>query len=180
MATHSQPKDWQSYEQVAAYLLNRLANELGLEEVEGKQKLPGASGTEWEVDAKGLLEGREAFVVIECRRTRARQSQSKVAALAYSIQDTGGAGGIIVTPIPLQTGAAKVAQAANIQHVLLDINSTPENFAIQFLNKLFIGASAHIGLSARCSCTVTRDCTACGTQFECVSNEQTCPACSGT
>ena len=35
-------KKWESYEQVAVYLLNQVAHALGLERVEGKQSLVGA------------------------------------------------------------------------------------------------------------------------------------------
>jgi hypothetical protein len=68
---------WQSYEEVATYLLNQCAQEFGLSKVEGKQTIPGLrSDTEWEIDAKGVKEGNEGFVIIECRRyTTSRQSQ---------------------------------------------------------------------------------------------------------
>jgi hypothetical protein len=39
---------------------------LGLERVEGKQKLVGnRSGTQWEVEGKGVKLGDEGFVIIE-------------------------------------------------------------------------------------------------------------------
>ena len=47
---------WREYERVATYLLSKLASEFGLRRVEGKQRLVGgATGTEWEVDAKVKL-----------------------------------------------------------------------------------------------------------------------------
>lgn len=173
-------KSWETYEQVATYLLNMIAKELGLERVEGKQKLAGASGADWEVDAKGITQGQEAFVVVECRHTKARQSQSKVAALAYSIRDTGATGGIIVTSVPLQTGAQKVATTCNILHVQIDLNSTPEDFSIKFLNKLFLGVSAGLCVSGEATCNVSRACNACGKQFERIGDEHICPTCSST
>lgn len=40
-------KAWENYEQVAAYLLDKSAEEIGLRGVEGKQKIPGhRSGTD--------------------------------------------------------------------------------------------------------------------------------------
>ena len=41
---------------------------LGLESVEGKQKLVGKSGMKWEIDGKGVKTEDGAIVVIECRR----------------------------------------------------------------------------------------------------------------
>src|SRR5215210_705819 len=95
---------WESYEQVAAYLLNQFASEFGLERVEGKQKVVGQrSGTDWEIDAKGFRSGDTGFVIVECRRyTTSKQNQGKVGALAYSIIDSGAEGGIIVSPLGLQ------------------------------------------------------------------------------
>lgn len=38
-------KDWERYEQTAQYLLNAFATHFGLGSVEGKQIVPGESGT---------------------------------------------------------------------------------------------------------------------------------------
>jgi hypothetical protein len=104
-------KAWETYEEVAAYLLNEIANEFGLQRFEGKQRVVGQrSGTTWEIDAKGIGEGNEIFFIVECRRHRtSRQNQGKVGSLAYSIGDTGAKGGIVVSALGLQAGAAKVA-----------------------------------------------------------------------
>ena len=60
---------WKTYEEVAAYLLNQFASEFGLERVEGKQLVPGQrSGTKYKIDAKGVVDGGEAFIIVECRR----------------------------------------------------------------------------------------------------------------
>jgi hypothetical protein len=76
-------------------LLNRFAKEFGFKFVEGKQKIQG-SATTWEIDAKGVA-GDEGFFIVECRRhTTSRQSQKDLGALAFSIVDTGAAGGIIL------------------------------------------------------------------------------------
>ena len=50
-------QQWLPYEQVARELLNRFSDEFGLDRVEPKQSLPGASGTVWEIDAKGVSDG---------------------------------------------------------------------------------------------------------------------------
>jgi hypothetical protein len=58
---HSSMK-WQSYEEIAAYLLNQFADTFGLKTVEGKQTVVGLrSGTNWEIDAKGLFPRRIRF-----------------------------------------------------------------------------------------------------------------------
>jgi hypothetical protein len=134
-------KKWETYEDVAVYILDQIASELGLDKVEGKQDVYGSrSGTNWEIDGKGVKVGGEGFVIIECRRyTKSKQKQEQVAGLAYRIIDTGAAGGIIVSPLGLQEGAAKVAAAENIQEVHMDANSTHTDYVLQFLNHIFAG-----------------------------------------
>jgi hypothetical protein len=146
----NQEKHWETFEEVARYLLNQMADRFGLERVEGKQPVKGLrSGTEWVIDAKGVKSGEyEAFVIIECRRyTNSRQKQEQLAGLAYRILDTQAEGGIIVSPMGLQAGAAKIAKAENITNVLLDENSTRTNYIMQFLNNVFLGIGEEMHIS---------------------------------
>ncbi|HUU20315.1 MAG TPA: hypothetical protein VMW72_24415 [Sedimentisphaerales bacterium] len=115
----STQQSWKSYEDIARYFLNLFRQEFGLERVDPKQKITGSSGTSWEIDAKGLREGNNsAIMLIECRQHRSKRlNQEAVGGLAYRIIDTSASGGIIVSPLPLQDGAGKVAEANNIVHV---------------------------------------------------------------
>ncbi|MEO6224498.1 MAG: restriction endonuclease, partial [Sphingomicrobium sp.] len=101
------------------------------------------SGTEWEIDAKGIQEANGATIVIECRRYKNALNQEALAAVAYRIHDVGAAGGITVSPMPLQKGAAKVSAANNIQHVRLTPESTKEQWAAH------IGSAMHYGITMR-------------------------------
>jgi hypothetical protein len=141
-------KKWLTYEEVARYLLNQIADKFGVSHVEGKQKVVGKrSGTEWEIDAKGVNLSDGIFFIVECRRyTTSKQCQDKMGGLAYRILDTGAAGGILVSPLGLQEGAEKVAAAENIHNVTLDKNSTTENYILKFLNEIRIGRSDHMTL----------------------------------
>ncbi|RJQ26911.1 MAG: hypothetical protein C4589_09085 [Peptococcaceae bacterium] len=151
-------KSWQSYEEVAQHLLNQLAEHFELGRVEGKQIIAGESGTEWEIDAKGVSDRGEAFLIIECRRyTKSRLNQEDVAALAFRIQDTGAEGGIFVSPLELQSGAKKVAAFANIQHVILDPQSTTSEYMLKFLNQVFIGVSETVTITESVHIQVIRD-----------------------
>jgi hypothetical protein len=110
------PQNWETYEQVAQFLLNEMAAQFGLGRVEGKQIIPGDSGTSWEIDAKGVRAGDEGFVIIECRRYTTRGvPQEQVGGLAYRIRDTGAEGGSLVSPLGLQQGAALVAAHSGIR-----------------------------------------------------------------
>jgi len=123
----------------------------GLSDVEGKQAVRGRrSGTEWKIDAKGIQEVDGALWIIECRRyTTSRISQERMAAVAYRIQDTGAAGGITVSPHPLQKGAAKVAKANNIEHVELDPRSTHEQWIAKIKGTMNFGVTVTERLCVR-------------------------------
>ena len=141
-------KNWENYEEVSIYLLNQFAEQFGLKIVEEKQKLSG-SDTDWEIDGKGILLDGSAFIVVECRRYKnTKQSQEKMAALAYKIQDLGAAGGIIVSPLGLQEGAEKIAKCNNIINVKLSPNSTTSEYILSFLNNVCIGVADRLTVSA--------------------------------
>ena len=142
---------WQSYEEVAAYLLDQIAAEFGLERFEGKQIMPGKrSSTNWEIDAKGIGNNDEIFFIVECRRyTTSRQNQDRVGGLAYRIIDTGAKGGILVSPLGLQEGASKIAYAENIYSVILNENSTTAEYVLKFLERTRYGKHLQGNLSFR-------------------------------
>ena len=137
-----EPTTWESYEDVARYLLEKLSDKLGLglERVEGKQKLIGESGTKWEIDAKGVRAEDGAVVVIECRRlTTSRLKQKDVAAIAYTISDLSASGGIIVTPIGVQRGGQLIAEREGIKTIQLDADSTlTTGYLLRFLGDVIV------------------------------------------
>ncbi len=149
-------RKYETYEEVALYLLGRLAAEFGLDRVEEKQPLQGyETGTTWVIDAKGIRESDGAVIIVECRRyTTSKAKQEHVAALAYRIIDTGAADGIYISPLGMQEGASKVAAARNIVNVRLDPESTTQDYLLRFLNNIYAGLSDKIGLHDHVSCLV--------------------------
>lgn len=147
---------WESYEEVARYLLDRFAAEFGLDRVEGKQHVEGhRSGTKWEIDAKGVRDGINGFIIVECRRyTTAKQNQGKLGGLAYSIIDAGAEGGILVSPLGMQEGATKIANAENIVDIHLNENSTRYEYVLQFLKKIMIGVQDSLTLTDKATCQI--------------------------
>ena len=134
--------NWRSYEEVATFLLNQFSQEWGLDRFEAKQDVKGSkTGTTWEIDAKGCRENDTGFMIVECRKYKSKLKQEDLAAIAFRILDTGAEGAIVVTPIGLQAGAKKVAEATNVFSVILTPDSTPSNFAIGFLDKFRAGGS---------------------------------------
>jgi hypothetical protein len=144
---------WSAYEDAARKVLADLRQTLGLSKVEGKQSLAGASGTDWEIDAKAWRDESDGFLVIEVRRhTKSRLKQEDVAAIAYRIQDVGASGGIVVSPLPMQKGANLVAAIADIAHVRLSPESTTESYIAEFMGKRFLGASITEAANAQATC----------------------------
>jgi hypothetical protein len=171
---------WRPYEEAAAYLLDKFADHFGLSRVEGKQSVSGRrSGTEWTIDAKGLREGSEALVIVECRRhTTSKQDQEQLGGLAYRIIDTGAEGGILVSPLGFQAGAKRVASSEGILHVELHEDSTPTEFSMRFLNQLFVGIHEHCDAVDRSDAELIRVCERCGRKFSVQANETICQTCS--
>jgi hypothetical protein len=134
-------KTWENYEEVAAYVLKQFGKRFGLADVEGKQRALGKrTGTRWEIDAKGIRQSDGALVIIECRCYNfSRLSQADVGEVAYRIHDMGAAGGIIVSPHPLQRGAKIVAKTDNIRHVQLDPLSTRDQWIVKIEGVMTFG-----------------------------------------
>lgn len=126
-----------------------MAKEFGLEKVETNKKVLGLrSGTQWKIEGKGIVERDDKFVIIECRRyTKSKLDQESVGGLAYRISDTGASGGILVTSLGLQEGAAKVAAAENIVSVVLDENSSSTDYVMKFLDRIRVGLSGQLTLT---------------------------------
>ena len=141
-----QPKKWRTYEEVAAYLLNQMAEEFGLEKVEADQTVVGLrSGTKWNIEGKGIADGGDRFVIIECRRyPTSKLDQESLGGLAYRISDAGAFGGIVVTPVGLQEGASRIAAAENIITVILDEKSSSTDYVVRFLDKIKVGMSGEL------------------------------------
>jgi hypothetical protein len=133
-------EEWRRYEELAAHILGEVRAHFGFTQVKGKQSVPGLrSGTDWEIEAKGLSEDGQTFVIVECRRwTTSKLKQEHLGAIAYRILDTGAVGGIVVTPLDIQQGAKKVAAAENILVVRLGLDATPERFALEFLGNVIV------------------------------------------
>jgi hypothetical protein len=122
-------KSWRNYEELARCVVRHFSDQLGISEIEGKQRLVGATGTKWEIDAKGVTSEGTGFLVIECKqRSKKRLSQATVGALAFTVQDLGAQGAVIVTSIGLQEGAEKVAKHCDFKIVFLPRESTFEEF----------------------------------------------------
>lgn len=139
-------RKWKLYEKVAGELLEKLSTALGLKlvRVDEKKRLPGKSGTKWEIDRVGITSSGEKIVAIECRRYPKRTlNQQAIAAMAYTMRDIGAVSGITVTPNGVQSGGRKVAKFEGIEIFLLDKDATTTDFMLQAMDKLIAGRSGN-------------------------------------
>lgn len=138
-------KTWRTYEEVAQYLLDQFAEQFGLDLVEPKQKVPGLeSGRQIEIDAKGVREDGVGFFLVECKKHKKRLDTDKLDAMAFRIIDSGAEGGIIVSPMGLQAGAAKIAASQNITSVQMNRDANELEYVLRFLKTVMIGVRDHI------------------------------------
>jgi hypothetical protein len=149
----SNPQTWRSYEDLARHVLLHFADMLGISEVEAKQRLIGATGTQWEIDAKGVMTDGRGFLVVECKeRSAARLDQATIGSLAFTVKDVGAQGAVIVTSIGLQEGAEKVAQHEDFKVVFLPKDGTFEQFFAScgncLLQKVSERANASLALTS--------------------------------
>ncbi|NLE05784.1 MAG: restriction endonuclease [Crenarchaeota archaeon] len=171
---------WELYEETAVKILNDLKSHFNLDQVNGKQKIKG-NLTTWEVDAKGICQNGEGIIIVECKRYKKKGiNQDILAGLAFKIKDIGANGGIVVSPIGFQTGAAKIAAAENIIEVKLDPDCTTTDYICKFLDKVFIGAGVIMNQSLGLTVTaeVVRICRKCNERFSVLSDEFICQKCN--
>jgi Restriction endonuclease len=164
---------------VARRLVDQFAAAFGLDRVEGKQRIKGKL-TDWEIDAKGVRDVDGATIIVECRRKKRKLDQDALGAIAFKIQDTAAQGGIVVTPLDLQSGAERIAHGKEIIAVQLDATSTATDYAMRFFGRLMVGASVHAGAVAGSSfaADASRRCSSCGNPFSLVDIERRlCPSC---
>lgn len=132
--------NWLLYEDAARSVLNNIGAALGISGIGPKVKMAGASGTDWELDATAWVEGQDGFLVIEIRRyATSRLKQEDMGAFAFRVHDVGASGGIIVSPLPLQRGAAVIAKSQGFTSVTLSKDSTPETYLAEFMGQKFQG-----------------------------------------
>ncbi len=141
--TQSTTETGDRFENVAFEVLTKLAPFLGLTSVEeGKQDLEAESGPPWQADLVAYNEA--GLIKIECKyraNQRDRVKRSDVAVLAFSIQDTGAVGGIIVSCHPLQEGAQALADHQGIPHLIIDSSSNLIEYKAKIKEMIFAGFS---------------------------------------
>ncbi len=131
-------KKWEDYENAARQLITDMRDALGLARPEGAQRAAGPTGTQWELDTRSWLEGREGFLAIEGRQYSSPLKQESRAVMAWRIQ-ADSEGGITASALsaPPETPAT-----ASVEQMLLNDDSTANNYMAEFLSRRFRDVAA--------------------------------------
>jgi len=123
--------NWETYEQVAHGFAELNKAYFRLHSVIRNPKLTGKqTGTTWSVDLAGHRQEDDGLVLVECKwRDNARVKQIEMAGLVYVMWDTGARGGIYVTTVGFQRGAARIAEAHGIRMVNLKSGDSEDTYS---------------------------------------------------
>ena len=131
-------KKWENYMNAARQVITDMRDALGLARPEGAQRVAGPTGTQWELDTRSWLEGRDGFLVIEGRQYSSPLKQESRAAMAWRIQaDSDGGITASVLSAPAETPAT-----ASVEQMLLNDDSTANNYMAEFLSRRFRDVAA--------------------------------------
>ena len=134
-------KKWENYMNAARQVITDMRDALGLARPEGAQRVAGPTGTQWELDTRSWLEGREGFLVIEGRQYSSPLKQESRAAMAWRIQ--AGSDGAITASV--LSAPAETPATTSVEQMLLNDDSTANNYMAEFLSRRFRDVAAGAG-----------------------------------
>ena len=134
-------KKWEDYDNAARQIITDMRDALGLARPEGAQRVAGPTGTQWELDTRSWLEGRDGFLVIEGRQYSSPLKQESRAAMAWRIQADSD-GGITAAAL---SAPAETPATASVEQMLLNDDSTANNYMAEFLSRRFRDVAAGAG-----------------------------------
>jgi len=134
-------KKWENYMNAARQVITDMRDALGLARPEGAQRVAGPAGTQWELDTRSWLEGRDGFLVIEGRQYSSPLKQESRAAMAWRIQ--AGSDGAITASV--LSAPAETPATTSVEQMLLNDDSTANNYMAEFLSRRFRDVAAGAG-----------------------------------
>ncbi len=130
-------KKWAAYEDAAQSVIAGMREAINLATGGVRQKVEGASGMQWELDARAWQEGADGFLLVEVRQYDSPLNQEALAVIAWRIQDMDGSGRIAASLLPQETCFSPAANAADSEYLRLTDDSTAQNYIAEFLSRRF-------------------------------------------
>lgn len=132
-------KKWTAYKDAAGSVITGLREAIAIASGGVRRECEGASGMQWELDARTWEEGFGGLLLVEVRQYDSPLNQAALASMAWRIQSFGGARGVVASPLPQEEGLRSVARAADSEYLRLTDDSTAENYIAEFLSRRFHG-----------------------------------------
>lgn len=136
-------KKWESFEDAFRSIITEHKAFFDLERVEpGPGKVKSESGYVYDIEVVAHAKGDGKTVLFECRRKATRNLEPKDAGeFAFRIDTTGAGKGYFVTTLDkgLSAGAKTIADHAEIGHIQLSCDATPDEYVMKYLGNWFVG-----------------------------------------
>ncbi len=132
-------KKWAAYKDAARIVITGMREAISLATCEGKQKIEGASGMQWELDARAWTEGTDGFLLVEVRQYDSPLNQEALAVIAWRFQGADGSGCIVASSLPQEACSSPVTDTKDSEYLRLTDDSTAENYIAEFLSRRFHG-----------------------------------------
>lgn len=130
-------KKWTAYEDAAQSVIAGMREAISLATGGERKKVEGASGMQWELDARAWQEGADGFLLVEVRQYDSPLNQAALAVIAWRIQNMDGSGRIVAALLPQEKCVLPAANKADSEYLRLTDDSTAQNYIAEFLSRRF-------------------------------------------
>lgn len=133
----SSKESWKTYRKATRQVFKDVKGYIGVEGIEGRQKVDIKSSSECEVDVTAYRVGGEGIIVFECKRWEYSLDKGALGKFHYLIKNAGVNSEIVITPLDFQECTAKLAQAEKIIEIKLDFHSTSKSYIGKIVSHIF-------------------------------------------
>jgi hypothetical protein len=130
-------KKWAAYEDAARSVIAGMREAINLATGGEVQRGEGASGMQWELDAKAWQEGTNGFLLVEVRQYDSPLNQEALAVIAWCIHGAAGSGRVVASSLLREECSSPVTNTADTEYLRLTDDSTAQNYIAEFLSRRF-------------------------------------------
>lgn len=130
-------KKWTAYEDAARSVIAGMREAINLATDGGGRNVEGASGMQWELDARAWQEGADGFLFVEVRQYDSPLNQEALVVIAWRMQDMDGSGRIVASLFPQEQCFLPATNTAASEYLRLTDDSTAQNYIAEYLSRRF-------------------------------------------
>jgi hypothetical protein len=135
-------KKWAAYEDAARSVIAGMREAINLATGGEAQRVEGASGMQWELDAKAWQEGTDGFLLVEVRQYDSPLNQEALAVIAWRIHGVDGSGRVVASSLQQEECSSPATNTADTEYLRLTDDSTAQNYIAEFLSRRFLDLTA--------------------------------------